>query len=248
MIDDPQKIMVAGDWHGNEFWAVKMLEYGAEQGADVCVHVGDFGFWRDNNQSNLYLKTLEKKLNALGIMLYWVDGNHEDHDRIARQLPGRELTVMGEYPHIIHLPRGFRWNWWGQTWMALGGAYSVDRHMRVKGKSWWPEETLSDEDIAYAKRDGEVNIIVAHDAPFDAEIPGISKVGGPSMFPPEAIVASEYHRLSVQEVYDAKKPSVFIHGHYHRRYVDQFDKGVVIGLDCDGSSIADNLLFLNKNQ
>ena len=44
---NPQRIMVAGDWHGNETYALEALKHAHEAGAEVIIHVGDFGAWRD---------------------------------------------------------------------------------------------------------------------------------------------------------------------------------------------------------
>ena len=44
---NPERITIAGDWHGNETYALEALKHAHEAGAGVIVHVGDFGAWRD---------------------------------------------------------------------------------------------------------------------------------------------------------------------------------------------------------
>lgn len=143
--------------------------------------------------------------------------------------------------HVAHLPRGLRWTWHGRTWMALGGAHSPDRQMRKEGKSWWPQEHLSDADIEAAIAPGAVDVIVAHDAPDKVDIPGLS----PTAFPVREIAASEEHRRQVGQVVDATTPELFFHGHYHRRYNARRGRTLVVGLADDGGPPVDNMALLN---
>jgi hypothetical protein len=39
--EDPQRILVAGDWHGNRLWMHQVLGCAARDGHEVIVHVGD---------------------------------------------------------------------------------------------------------------------------------------------------------------------------------------------------------------
>lgn len=143
-------------------------------------------------------------------------------------------------PHIFHLARGLRWRWHGKTWMALGGAHSVDRPMRKSGVSWWPQERLTEADVARAIRGGPVDVIVAHDAPDGYEIPGL-----PGGFPPAELYQADLHRKLVGEVVDATRPAVFYHGHYHVRYTAQRGETRVIGLAADGGSFVKSAMLLD---
>ena len=157
-------------------------------------------------------------------------------------------------PHIFHLPRGLRWRWHGKTWMALGGAHSVDRPMRKPGVSWWPEERLTAADVSHAISGGPVDVIVAHDAPDGYEIPGL-----PGGFPPAELYQADLHRQPriglpqqglvarahlhrqlVGEVVDATAPTVLFHGHYHVRYTAYRGETRVVGLADDSGNLADD--------
>ncbi|MDT5079368.1 MAG: hypothetical protein QOJ80_4005 [Mycobacterium sp.] len=48
-------------------------------------------------------------LEATGIRLFWLDGNHEDHTRWADWLD------TASHPRVQYLPRGHRWTWWDRT-------------------------------------------------------------------------------------------------------------------------------------
>lgn len=252
---DPSRILVLGDTHGNWCWTVAVIEHAAANGVDTIVQAGDFGHWIPGSGTKFFLEKIHKALVEFGITLYWVDGNHECHPDIQERLNGsREAQALyKKYPRIIHLPRGFRWEWWGQTWMALGGAASVDRLQRKAGHDWFVGELLTTEDVEYASRPGDVDIIVSHDAPYGVDIPGIG-IGIPntdSGFPYACLIESGEHRRLVRDVVDAVRPSYIFHGHYHLRYQAFYElpgggRVLVNGLDCDGSSMPRGSILLNR--
>ncbi|WPH57826.1 hypothetical protein [Mycobacterium phage WXIN] len=259
MITEPKRIMCLGDTHGNTNWTAWAIEYAAENGCDAIIQVGDFGLGWDQGQ---FFRAVNEALVEHDITLYWVDGNHENHDALSKRVVAhagssdpadRVPWSYDETPRIIHLPRGHRWEWWGVAWMALGGAASVDRLNRTPGLSWWPGETLATEDIEYASRPGDVDVVIAHDAPYGVDIPkiGIGTPNTDSGFPHMCLVESGEHRRAVRAVVDAVRPRLYIHGHYHLRYQAFYElpggeRTLVQGLDCDGQPLHYSTLFLNK--
>ena len=256
---DPDRIALAGDWHGNALWATRMIQSIHQEGVKVVVHLGDFGFWTDCDETTTYLQRVQKALTKNDMWLFWVDGNHEDHSRLIT-LPidtATGLRPIPGYDRIIHLPRGFRWTWQGRVWMALGGAHSVDRRDRKEFVSWWPDEFLSASQVHYALREddpvapGPVQIMVCHDAPDKADIPAIR---GTSSWPTQELVMSARHREIIGEVVEQLKPVALFHGHYHCKYKDIVltDNGknrtFVRGLACDQTSYQDNILILDLNK
>ncbi|AGT13046.1 hypothetical protein CROSSROADS_47 [Mycobacterium phage Crossroads] len=254
----PEKLMLAGDWHGNLPWAFKAIHFAKANGADTILHVGDFGWWAPIERTFQFLAEVDKELKTVGIDLLWVDGNHEDHAFWHQfNKPGSYPLTTMSYSSITHLPRGFRWKWWGDTWMALGGAHSVDRSFAVEGESWWPGEWLQDDQLEYAMRPGKVDIIVSHDAPTNVDVPGIVpgkpiylNIGGMKRRVPQVdLLKAEEHRARIQQVVDAVKPVELYHGHYHRAYqaLARHDGGgytLCRGLDKDETTMAKNTHFI----
>jgi predicted phosphodiesterase len=242
MEPEPKRILAVGDTHGSSWVVVQAIEFAAANGCDAILQVGDWGHWVPGSGTKGFYTRVQRELVKYGITLYWVAGNHECWPDIIERLGGsREpKPLYKRYPNIIHLPTGFRWGWWGRTWMALGGAASVDRLGRVPGKSWWPEELLSTEDIEYASRPGKVDVIISHDVPTGVDIPGFGPGLAPNMdsgFPLITLLESIEHRRKVRQVVDAVKPSMIIAGHYHipyTRYLDAtYGKVLVLGLNAD---------------
>jgi Calcineurin-like phosphoesterase len=238
----PQRVAFAGDWHANSRWAVAAVEYAAERGADVIIHVGDFGY----DFRAQFLRSLERSLAGADMVLMFVDGNHENFPTLLRY-PIRDSGLRQLGNRIWHLPRGFRWSWGSTTLLALGGAHSVDRPWREPGLSWWREETITDDDIARAIAGGPVDVLVTHDCPAGVDIPGLAESSRP--WPADELAASDVHRDRLRTVVDAVRPRAIWHGHFHRKYdtVSDFGYGPVDvhGLDCDGTTLARNLAVVD---
>jgi len=244
-MQDYRRVAFAGDWHANTPWATRMIEYSKALGAEAIFHLGDFGW----NYSRPYVAEIQRSLRATGQKLFFVDGNHEDFTRLhAFPLAAdgtRQLT-----PNLFHLPRGHRFTLDGIDVLCCGGAVSVDRHRRVAGQSWWPQEQITAQDIAACESGGRAHLLLAHDCPSGVEIPHLDKSG--AFFPAAAIRESQAHRAKLLAIAFASRVSVIFHGHYHRAYQARPNLGWgpvrVQGLDCDASTGQDNVAVYDTAQ
>ena len=234
----PRRIVVAGDWHGNEEWALSVIRrvpalLGGE-GQRLILHLGDFGIWPDK-AGQVYLDRLSRALGEAGAELWFVDGNHEDFDRLGQldEKPGPDGRVP-VVPRIMHLPRGHRWTWHGLTWLACGGAVSLDRAIRTAGVDWWPQEEITTEQEVALSGSGHADVMVCHDCPS-----GVAHTFAhpPADWAPEDLARNDTHRRRVQRIVDAVMPTYLMHGHLHRAYQRTCDFGYgpvkVTGLDAD---------------
>lgn len=240
---DPALLMLAGDWHGNLPWVELVIRHAAAHDVDTILQLGDFGYWVDDAQTDEYLATIDGMLGSAGIRLFWLDGNHEDHTRVA------EWLDTDRYPHLTYLPRGHRWTWWDRTWMSVGGAMSVDKNYRLEGESWWPGEELTEADIAYASRDGDVDVIVSHDCPRGVDIPGVgpdTKGGARGNWPADILAEAQQHRDKLATICAATRPAWLFHGHYHIPYTGSLDETVVVGLGHDRSLLDENVRLITR--
>lgn len=163
-------VWATGDCHGNfqRFGMKHFPEQKKMTRNDYIIVCGDFGYWADTPEETYWLNWLEEK----PFTTLWVDGNHENFDRL-NELPVHQWhggKVHYICPHIIHLIRGQLYDIAGYTFFTMGGAQSHDiqdgildpeapgfereywfkrrmrQNFRVKGVSWWPEELPSDKD------------------------------------------------------------------------------------------------------
>lgn len=240
-LDDfvPDVIAFAGDWHMNGPYAAKAIEYARERGANVVVHLGDFGYTFERR----YMLLVAAALRWAGIPLLFVDGNHEDFDQLHRYpVNTHGLRSLG-YQGIWHLPRGTRWQWGDTRFLALGGAHSVDRQAREEGVSWWPQERITPFQATIVVNRGPADVLIAHDCPSGVPIPGLDTTG--RQFPLAEITRSDQHRALLRTVVDAVRPRAIWHGHYHQRCsartVEPWGEMLIEGLDRDGSALAANV-------
>ncbi|MGK5559008.1 metallophosphoesterase family protein [Actinomadura kijaniata] len=236
VLGDPQRVLVAGDWHGNTGWACSVIQRLPEllprESPRIVLHCGDFGVW-PGAEGARYLREVDRALAEHDAVLWFVDGNHEDHPRLERapRVEGRGRVAE----RIWHLPRGHRWRWHGRTWLALGGAVSVDRVLRREGLDWWPGERITERQALRVAADGPADVMLTHDCPALVD----HEFGTPpSFWAREDLAAGEAHRRLLQRVVDAVRPSHLIHGHLHRAYLRTVNMPHgpvrVAGLDCDG--------------
>jgi hypothetical protein len=233
------RLAIAGDWHANSDHAVDAVEHCARQGSDAIVHLGDFG-WSFGPE---FVGPLQSALADVGMPLLFVDGNHEHHPKL-RRFPILSNGLRRISDNIWHMPRGFRWSWYGARFLACGGAYSVDRPWRIPGVSWWPEESITEDDVAACGTD-PVDILFAHDCPYGVTIPGLTKTA--HLWPPVEIIRSDDNRRRLRRIVDNVQPRWIWHGHYHIRYRRKVDLGYgpvhVTGLDREGD-LRRNIAFV----
>lgn len=255
---EPTKLAIAGDWHGSGGWAAQAIWYAKKvKAADHLIQVGDFGYWLPGSGRDRYLAQVQEAADDWGIDIWWLDGNHEYHpelvDLVARNGKDHPIPLPG-YDRIFYLPRGYRWSWWGKNFMALGGAFSIDRYLRTEGKGWWPEEVLTDEDVTWACHPPHgVDVIFAHDCPQGVSIPGIGPEskprGGAEIWPPAMLHGAAQHRLKVRDVWDKHHPKFWYCGHYHVTAPEiWYGPTVFTVLNRDGTTLGENVTFLTPEE
>lgn len=238
------KILIAGDTHGNLPHIQYLYQRAVAHSVDMIVQVGDFGFWEHTRDGAAYLDGVAKLADSHQTPLCWLDGNHENHtllrSRYGPQGEQHKPTVEGFWtirPRVFYLPRGVRWEWDNYRFMALGGAYSVDKEWRVREEVkhhadhtlWWPEEEIDQTELDCALRDGApLDVLLTHDKPRQAN-PRWNRKNFLECYPNQDKIA---------QVVKKHTPKLLVHGHLHFRYDDEIkcadDKNTrIVGLACD---------------
>lgn len=224
------KILVAGDTHGSLDHLSYLCATAVDAGAGLIVQVGDFGYvW-----SLDALRRADMILEAHGIQLWWLDGNHENFDLLEAGFgasPDDPIsTAMSD--RIVYLPRGYRFTVDGVRCMAFGGAVSIDRQWRKPGVSWWPQETITEGQVRRAMEGGGVvDVLFCHDSPNNPRLDQFMLPGvGVSELRDSAL-----SRSAIDAVVAHTKPRLVIHGHYHGRYTHVAGVAIVEGLSCNGT-------------
>lgn len=228
------RYLVVGDVHGDLAFASRMTRHAKALGITKILQVGDFGIWDHTKQGVYFLDTLNENAAAsrLGEEVTWhfVDGNHENHDRLLEYADNSDGTVEGFVPireRILHIPRGLKWEWDGVSFMGVGGAHSIDKAHRKEGVSWWAGETLKSYDLYRVKESGQADVLLTHDCPTSAPFRQRLKND------PE----SHIHRQTMDDVGKMVRPKIWFHGHMHDHYdyyfppYESFSR--VVGLECN---------------
>jgi predicted phosphodiesterase len=245
------RILLVGDTHGNERWWNNYISPAAEALAvDAICQVGDFGYWRGSED---FLQAV----GSSGVPVYFLDGNHEHHWYLNTEVAAartRNGTGVGEpvalTSGLTFLPRGVRVDWDGVCVAACGGAASIDRRWRKTGVDWFPEELITDTDVAAFTSTGTVDVLLTHDAPMSAPVPLAPRnTLSPAWL--EELPTCDKNRLVLEDVVDAAQPKILIHGHYHVAWTGDVTRpwGTyrAVGLAEDGTGTANLALLTCKD-
>ena len=121
-------VYVTGDCHAEftRFSSGNFPEQKEMSYDDTIIICGDFGIWHDNGEERYWLKWL----NSKPFTTVFVDGNHENFDRLySDEFPVVEFhggLAHEIRPHIFHLMRGNIFEFDGKKFWCFGGASSHD--------------------------------------------------------------------------------------------------------------------------
>lgn len=231
------RILLAGDTHGNAKQVKYLCMTAVAQGCDRVFQLGDFGAWEHMPDGVQFLDDVEKYARLNNVEFYWLDGNHDKTSLVLEKYsddpnPEGFLTCR---PGVFYAPRGHTWEWAGRRFIALGGAYSIDKEDRLIWESarnqylpgehaetlWFPEEEMTDDDMdryVAAALPG-VDYILAHDKPL-ASKPGWNRKAFPECEP---------NQKRLQKAVEELGPDEFFHGHLHYPYESVIQHGHGMG-------------------
>lgn len=185
------KIIIVGDVHADWYNLNNLIK---NEKPDIILQVGDFGYWPNFNQYSLkYIQNGDTKI-------YFCPGNHEDWNALGK-IKNIEIA-----PNIFYMKKGTTLTLPdGRTVLFIGGADSVDKNWRIKGKTWFPQEIIYPEDIENIKLDTAPDIIISHTCPEEFKMTGLQifdKLHDPS-------------RPLLSRLLKKYKPKEWYFGHWH---------------------------------
>lgn len=200
--------MIVGDIHGRFGYLNKLIN---KRAPEVIICCGDFGIW-----PNIPLSSIKNH----NCKVYFCEGNHENYNELKKIRRSKEPVEI--YKNIFYMSRGSKLTLNGKNILFFGGAESVDKEYRIEGHNWFPEESITTEQINSLRKQ-KIDIVISHTAPgFIIESMGRLKRAGTS---PTLL---EY----VHELY---KPNCWFFGHMHETY-----QSLVHGIMFYGLNMAPN--------
>lgn len=209
-----KRVIVTGDKHGNLDRVFELRDKVDLGIGDTIIILGDAGLhWRkDQVDAIANIKKWEETCNGCNLDI--VLGNHENYDIIESIPIVNNKRKVSE--HINYLVNGNVYDYNGNKCLVCGGADSVDKHLRTKHLSWWPQEQITEADINAARKNAramELDYIFTHAAP--ASIVNDYKVYLCTLDLDESVL----DRTSENRLEVLKNETRFKHwwfGHYHQ--------------------------------
>jgi predicted phosphodiesterase len=202
-------IFYAGDIHGRVDDVAAIDRAAIKAGVNTVVQVGDFGARWPGSPCAIY-KYFEKRARRgrPGPTWYTCGGNHDNWDKwslLAAQQGHPTLVQLA--PACYFAQRGSLQDIEGIKHLFLGGAESIDRHVRTTGVSWWAAETPTHAEFClFSERleNEKPEVVITHDAPLCVNIPRTDKRSKSTPRNLQNVLKLSEH-----------KPARWYFGHYH---------------------------------
>lgn len=235
---------VRGDTHGNFIWMTNGCLKDLVPNETGIVILGDAGF---NFYLNKYDDRLKKEVNARGIKIYCVRGNHEAR---PQNVDGYELFYDENVKGKVYIQPEYSnirfFNDWGKYQLGeyivavVGGAYSVDKWWRLqragvqtkmdkdyfnpKKTGWFYNEQLSTNEMVQAMHElsgAQYDFVFTHTCPYSWMPTDLFL-----SFVDQSTVDNSMEKW-MEELKDKLNWNIWLFGHYHcdrleRPHVEQF--------------------------
>lgn len=187
-----KQFFAIGDTHGKhhiwQYWSNVAKKQGL-----VSIHVGDAGFWPDEDHP------------PINHPHKFIRGNHDFPDS-ARKSP----LYMGDWGYDEDMELFY-----------ISGADSHDKQFRTIGKDWWEDEQLTHSqlhDAIDAYKEIKPRAVISHDGPRQA----IEAMRTLIFRRQEGDFGSRTSQ-ALSAMYEAHQPDVWIFGHWHHHKYCEVD-------------------------
>lgn len=163
------KLWVVGDTHGIVQDIAWIDQKAKEEEVELIIQVGDFGVRWDHHCDRYFQ---QKKQG--GPTWITVGGNHENYVCWQKLQADQNFPVLIElWSNVYWAPRPTLMKINEEKFLLMGGANSIDRHLRIEGKNWWSYEQPTREEMDNffsLLEDERPEIVVTHEAPASVNL------------------------------------------------------------------------------
>lgn len=220
---------LVGDLEGERDAAVRWLQVLGERGdVQIVYQLGDLRFGM-GPEPEAYLATIECVCARYDLKLFGINGNHENWAELDRLWATPQwveangaLKPIEVTERVTLLPRGHRWSLGGRSFVALGGAPSINRHLLTEGIDWWPTEVVLDEHVDAVIAGGHAEVMLTHDSPTSpyctAEVREILRRNAgenPMEWPDSSLADADEGLAKMTRAVLGVRPVFLAHGHFH---------------------------------
>jgi len=189
-------MLIIGDVHGKTNQFLDLVADYRKRSSDLIIQLGDLGFQKQWKELNQYCKeTNETKLVI-------VPGNHDDYS----SWDDPKLYFMVAQKNQIDFNKEL---------FGLGGANSIDKHLRTEGIDWFPQEEMSYSSLGHA-----VDLYIEQKPKY------MFSHTCPSSVKKQLFGYDESSRTeqALQVMFELHQPEYHFFGHFHRS-VDEMING-----------------------
>lgn len=139
-------IYITGDIHGETKRITDFVKEKQTTLEDILIILGDVAFNYFLDERDFFRK---EELKKLPITIFCIHGNHECrpyHISSYKEIPFYGGTVYQEkqYPNLLFAKDGEIFYFNNKKYLVIGGAYSIDKYIRLTyGYHWWEDEQPS---------------------------------------------------------------------------------------------------------
>jgi predicted phosphodiesterase len=239
--------MLLGDTHGNtKFITNCVIPAAVKAGVEWIYQVGDFGYWEHTSSGVDFIDNVHAALVDAKLQMLFIAGNHDKTSLIFRT-----YSAIQEFycirPGLWFAPNGTKWTIEGKTFVALGGAYSIDKSYRLEyeeqqarkifdssrymnkeysEKLLWERSREASAETAWFPEeemtDAEMDNILVQIDPGSVDV--ILSHDKPLAANPlvKLLPINECipNQRRLQKAVNHIKPKLLVHGHLHIRYTD----------------------------
>lgn len=168
-------IYITGDKHANYHDVLFHCYLCKTSLDDILIILGDAGInYYANEKDNGLKKALNDEFN---ITFFCIHGNHEERSENIKSYKTKEfhngiVYYEEEYPNILFAKDVEVFDFNGKKVLVIGGAYSVDKYIRLsRGYNWYESEQPSEKTKKKVKKvlkdlDNKIDIILSHTCPY----------------------------------------------------------------------------------
>lgn len=206
-------IIICGDIHGLWGYLNTLIN---KKKPSIILQVGDWGHWVGKKISSRTVNGMRiSGFDPMGVKakdteIFWCDGNHENHN----DLDLRTSTPCEVMPNVFYMRRGSIMTLPdGRVVLFMGGAASIDKHLRTPGVDWFPQEMLSFSELYKLEERGidKIDIVISHTAPCEFNnLLNKKKIYGDYKY--KFFDSSQEVLSAILEMF---KPSLWYFGHFH---------------------------------
>ena len=165
-------VYLTGDIHGNPSRIVRFAEHQELTPSDTIILLGDVGM---NYHGDRRDKLAKMWLSEVKATVLCIHGNHEMRPHTVdgyktKEWNGGMVWYEDEYPNLLFARDGDIFKIEKYRYLVLGGAYSVDKNIRLQRQYGWWEDEQPSEEIKWrtkAKVEAEkADIVLSHTCPL----------------------------------------------------------------------------------